>query len=44
MWRRLGRLVRGETMLFSLEQRDAVAEAITEAESLLNHLIVLDGR
>jgi hypothetical protein len=39
----LGRLVGGETMLFSPEQRDAVAEAIARAESLPN-LIVLDGR
>ena len=31
-------------MLFNPEQHDAVAEAITKAESLPNHLIVLDGR
>jgi hypothetical protein len=31
-------------MLFSPEQRDTVADAITKAESLLNHPIVLDGR
>lgn len=40
----LGRLVRGETMLFSHKQRDAVADAIAKTESLPHHLIVLDGR
>lgn len=40
----LGRLVREETMLFSPEQRDAVAEAVTRAESLAKHPVVLDGR
>jgi len=30
-------------MLFSLEQRDAVADAVAKAELLPNHLIVLDG-
>lgn len=40
----LGRLVREETMLFSPEQRDAVAEAVTKAESLAKHPVVLDGR
>ncbi len=39
----LGRLVRGETMLFNPEQRDIVADAIAKAESLPSHLIVLDG-